>query len=71
MSAAVPTRLLALVLAGVLVGLTFLALAGHSAWDGRILVALTPRHGLHAGDLPVLALSVLGLLCCAALWRRR
>ncbi len=36
---------------------------------GRILVTITEDHGIHAGDLPVVALWLLGTACVAILWR--
>ncbi len=54
-----------------LTAMTLLLLAGHGPWSGHVLVELTNRHGLNYGDLPILALWVIGLICCVALWRRR
>jgi hypothetical protein len=36
---------------------------------GRVLVTISEEHGIHAGDVPVIAAWVLGLVCCALLWR--
>ena len=45
----------ALVAAGIVSGFAFLLLTGKYDNDGPVLVALTDSHGLHAGDLFVIA----------------
>jgi len=45
----------ALVVAGVLSGFAFLLLTGRYLNDGPVLVTLSANHGLHAGDLFVIA----------------
>jgi len=45
----------ALVVAGVLSGFAFLLLTGRYRNDGPVLVTLSANHGLHAGDLFVIA----------------
>jgi hypothetical protein len=36
---------------------------------GPILMSLSDSHGIHAGDLPIAALWVLGMVCGVLLWR--
>jgi hypothetical protein len=55
----------------VLTGLTLAAVAGHHAWTGPQLVAVSGSHGLHLGDLPVLAGWAAGVYSCWRLWRGR
>jgi hypothetical protein len=38
---------------------------------GPILVTLTDTRGIHLGDLPVLGLWIVGLVCGVILWRDR
>lgn len=64
------TRPVVLLLAVILTVLTGLLLAGHRPWSGDALVVITASHGLNTGDLPVVALWVVGLGCCAWLWTR-
>jgi hypothetical protein len=45
-----------------------LLVAGHSRFAGRVLVAISPTHGLDQGDVPVLAVWLVCMLCCAVLW---
>lgn len=52
-------------------GLTFGLIAGHGPWAGRELIAVSERHGLNNGDLPILAAWLVGVLCCWRLWTRR
>lgn len=47
-----------------------LLLAGHGPFAGRTIWRLDTSHGLNAGDLPVLALWLVGSVCCLALGRR-
>jgi hypothetical protein len=47
--------LCALVVASVLSGFTFLLLTGQYLNEGPVLVTVAPEHGLHSGDLLVLA----------------
>ena len=65
-----PARLLALVVAGVITVLAVLLIAGHGPWAGPTLVALSARHGLNVGDVPVLGLWLVGLGACVLLARR-
>ena len=44
----------------------FLLIAGAGPWAGPIVLDLGGNHGVHAGDLPVLAGWVVGV---AAAWR--
>ena len=48
-------RLCALLVAGIISGFTFLLLTGDYVNDGPVVVAVTESHGLHAGDLFVIA----------------
>jgi hypothetical protein len=51
-------------------GFAFLLLTGRYINDGEVVVALTANHGLHAGDLFVIAgwaVAMLALLILAAL----
>lgn len=57
------------VLVGVLTVLTSLLLAGHGPWAGPVVWELSPHHGLNRGDVPVVAVYLVGLGCCAWLWR--
>jgi hypothetical protein len=52
-----------------LTGLTVMSLAGHTPWDGNVILTLTATHGLHDGDVPVLAAWLLGMAGCFWLWR--
>jgi hypothetical protein len=36
---------------------------------GRILFTVSEEHGIHAGDVPIVALWVVGLVCGALLLR--
>jgi hypothetical protein len=45
----------ALVVAGIVSGFAFLLVTGYYDNDGPVLVELTASHGLHAGDLFVIA----------------
>ncbi len=65
-----PTRLLAVLLGGVITALTLLLIAGHGPWAGEVLVTVSGSHGLNNGDLPVLGLWLAGIAGCAALVRR-
>ncbi|MCD4533723.1 hypothetical protein LRP67_06480 [Nocardioides sp. cx-169] len=55
----------------VLSRLTLLLLAGHGPWAGSTLVAFDQTHGLNTGDVPVLALWVIGVSACWFLIKRR
>lgn len=55
------------IVATILSGFTFLLLTGHYINDGPVLVRVAPSHGLHAGDVFVMAgwavaMAALGLL---------
>ena len=54
-----------LVVGGILSGFTFLLLTGDYLNDGPVLLAVTDSHGVHAGDLFVLAGWAVAM---AALW---
>ena len=47
--------LCALVVGGIVSAFTFLLLTGRYINDGPVVIALTDSHGLHAGDLFVIA----------------
>lgn len=59
--------LCALVVAGVVSGFAVLLLAGEYANDGPVLVALSRGHGVHAGDLFVVAGWAVALLALLTL----
>ena len=48
-------RLCSLVVGGILSAFTFLLLTGRYINDGPVVIALTDSHGLHVGDLFVIA----------------
>lgn len=54
----------ALLLACVLTVLALFGVAGHSRISGPVLVSLTRNHGVHAGDLIVVACWAAGMLLC-------
>ena len=56
-----------LVAAGVLSGFAFLLLTGEYANDGPVVIPVTYRHGLHAGDFVVLAGWLVAMLALARL----
>jgi hypothetical protein len=60
----------ALVVAGVLTGFAVLLLTGQYINDGPVLVRLGHGHGLHAGDLFVLAGWAVAMTALAVLVRR-
>jgi hypothetical protein len=60
----------ALVPAGVLTGFAFLLVTGHYLNDGPVLIRVAEDHGLHEGDLFVLAGWLLSLAVLAVLARR-
>ena len=62
-------RAVVVVLVGVLTLLTLLLLAGHGPWAGPVVWELSSDHGLNRGDVPVVAAYLVGLACCASLWR--
>ena len=53
--------LYALVIGGILSAYTFLLLTGRYLNDGPVVMALSESHGLHAGDLFVIAGWVVGM----------
>jgi hypothetical protein len=55
------------VTAFVLTGFTFLLLTGHYIEDGPVLVRLSPDHGIHQGDVFVVAGWVLAMLSLVVL----
>ena len=63
----------ALLVGGVLSGFAFLLLSGRYIKDGPVVLALSQNHGLHLGDLFVIAgwvVSMLALLVITAMPRR-
>ena len=46
-------------------------LAGRGPWAGPDLLGITETHGLHVGDLPILAGWVASAGCCWWVWRRQ
>lgn len=66
--------LFALVAGGVVTGFALLLVTGEYRNEGRVLFTVSRNHGLHAGDLFVLAgwaVAVLALLALAAMPARR
>jgi hypothetical protein len=59
-----------LLVAGIVSGFTFLLLTGDYVNDGPVVVAVTASHGLHAGDLFVIAGWALAMAALALLTRR-
>ena len=53
----------------IITGFTFVLLVNRRPGVGRVLVTLTPTHGIHVGDIPVAALWVLGMVVGAMLLR--
>ena len=53
----------------VLTVLTFTLLVNRRPGVGKVLVELSPDHGVHVGDVPVAAVWVLGMVCLVLLWR--
>ena len=62
--------LFALAIGGILSAFTFLLLTGRYINDGPVLVVVTRSHGLHAGDLFVLAGWGVGMAALTWLARR-
>jgi len=65
----VPDRVYIVLVMIVLTGLTLASIAGHGPWAGDELVAVSERHGLNDGDIPILAAWAMGAACCWRLWR--
>ena len=61
--------LCAVVVGGILSGFTFLLLTGRYINDGPVLITLTQSHGLHAGDLFVIAGWAVGMAALVLLAR--
>jgi hypothetical protein len=61
--------LFALVVGLILTAFTFLLLTGHNLIDGPVLITLTQSHGLHAGDLLVIAGWAVGMAALVLLAR--
>jgi hypothetical protein len=61
--------LCALVVGGVLSGFAFLLLTGQYIREGPVLLSVTHGHGLHAGDLVVIAGWLVAMLALALLTR--
>jgi len=56
-----------LVTGGVLTGFTFLLITGRYIHDGPVVASVTRNHGLHAGDVFVLAGWAVGMVSLVAL----
>ena len=56
-------------LLAVLTGLAVTLLVGRRPGVGRILFSISEEHGVHAQDLPVIGVWVLGVVCAVLLWR--
>jgi hypothetical protein len=66
--------LCALLVGGVTSGFAFLLVTGHYSNDGPVVVVITREHGLHEGDLFVIAgwvVAMLALVILAANQGRR
>jgi hypothetical protein len=59
--------LCALIVGGVLSGFAFLLLTGRYINDGRVVLRVTTTHGLHAGDLFVIAGWAVAMIALAVL----
>ncbi len=55
----------------VLTGLALVMLAGQQPWSGPEILELSPTHGLHLLDLPVLAVWLAAVGCSWKLWGRQ
>ncbi|GGO79193.1 hypothetical protein [Nocardioides deserti] len=64
------SRALAVVLGCVVTSLAALSVAGVSPYSGPRILGLSSDHGVHLGDLPVLALWLVGMACVGVVWRR-
>jgi hypothetical protein len=63
--------LCALAVGGILSSFTFLLLTGRYINDGPVVITLTRSHGLHAGDLFVIAGWAVGMAALVLLTRHR
>ena len=64
-------RVMAVLLAIVLTVLTVVAVVGHhDPLEGPVIFGLSETHGVHVGDLLVVAAWAVGVACCWRLWRR-
>ncbi len=63
--------LCALVVGGILTAFTFLLLTGRYINDGPVVVAVTSSHGVHAGDIFVLAGWAVAMAALGHLVRER
>ena len=63
--------LCALVVGGTLTAFTFLLVTGDYITDGPVLIAVTKTHGLHDGDLFVIAGWAVAMAALAVLARER
>ena len=61
--------MLVILLMAILTVFTGLLLLARRPGMGRILVTLSEGHGIHAGDLPVVALWIIGLVSGGLLLR--
>ena len=57
----------ALIVGAVLTGFAFLLLTGQYVNDGPVMVAVSPTHGIHLGDLFILMGWATGMLAVSAL----
>jgi predicted anti-sigma-YlaC factor YlaD len=48
--------------------LTLMLVAGQESWGGPVILGISHSHGLHVTDIPLVALWMIGMLCCGALW---
>lgn len=61
----------ALVIAGLLTGFTALLVVGDFPGAGRVIRIIGPGHGLHIGDVIVMAGWAVGMIALLLLLRRR
>ena len=63
-------RLYALVVGGIVSGFTVLLITGRYINDGPVVITLTKTHGLHVGDLFVIAGWVIAMAALVLLVRK-
>jgi hypothetical protein len=56
---------------GALTGLVLVLLDGYHSWAGPEVLELSPTHGLHLFDFPILAAWLVAVVCAWKLWGRR
>ena len=56
--------------AALLTAVLIALIGGHEPWSGPTLFGISSGHGVHLGDLPLVALWAAGLSWCVRRWRR-